>query len=455
MTTTQRRTRPVTRSLQIFLFVFAFGLGAVPGIANEVPPNIVLFIADDLGWADCSVNGGRDIATPNMERLAKDGMTFSHAFVDSPSCAPSRAALLTGLHGARSGSMFNHSKPLPEIKKWPAYFRELGYDVAAIGKTAHYAQVKDYGFDHFSHFKYHEDDCVTAAVEWLERRESAKPLCLIVGTNWPHVPWPEKSNYDPASLTLPQTLVSTPKTRQMRARYAEAVANADRDLGLVYDAALHKLGGNLFFLFSGDHGAQWPFGKWNCYDAGIRTPLIAVWKNKIDPASRSGAMVSWIDLLPTCLEAAGFKGRGSFDGRSFIPILQGDRKDHREEIFTQHSGDGRMNEFPMRSVRTRDWKYIRNLDPAREYHTHIDRAEAKGYWESWERKAKNDPAAARIVQRYLRRPAEELYDLAADPDELRNLADIEEHAAIRKELSRKVDEWMAATGDRGLQTKQP
>src|SRR4051812_29174466 len=151
-------------------------------------PNIVLFLADDLSWSDCSPLGSKEVRTPNMARLARDGMTFTHAFVASPSCAPSRAALLTGLDPMRNGAMLNHSRPRPEVKKWPAYFHELGYEVVSFGKTAHYAQVTGYDFDHAGHYGYHQDDCVEAAVAWLGRREGGRPLCLLVGTNWPHVP---------------------------------------------------------------------------------------------------------------------------------------------------------------------------------------------------------------------------------------------------------------------------
>jgi uncharacterized sulfatase len=425
-------------------------------------PHIVIFLADDLSWSDCSIYGKAGIRTPNMERLARDGMTLSHAFVASPSCAPSRAALLTGLSPARNSAMFNHTLPDKVHKRWPAWFDELGYDTAAIGKVAHYASVKEYGFDHASHFNYHQDDCISAAVEWLKDRRSEKPLCLLVGTNWPHVPWPEKTAYGPDAVELPPTQVDTPETRQWRARYATAVSNADRDLGLIYDAARKHLGDNTLFLFTSDHGSQFPFGKWNCYDAGIRTPLLAAWPGRIKPASRSDAMVGWIDLLPTCLEAAGGTppkagaGRGEIDGRSFLAILQRERNEHRDRIFTTHSGDGTMNEYPMRAVRTRDWKYIRNLRPEAEHHTHVNKAQAgdgKGYWASWERHAATDPAAAAVVQRYHKRPAEELYDLAADPWELRNLASEPAHAARLAQLRGELDTWMKDQGDEGLKTE--
>lgn len=438
---------------RLLLSLFSLLVASHLAAAADQRTNIVLFLADDLDWADCSINGGRSIRTPNMERVARDGMTFSHAFVASPSCAPSRAALLTGLHCARNGAMFNHARPKADVKKWPAYFQELGYEVVSFGKTAHYQQAKEYGFDHASHFKYHEDDCIIAAVNWLQKRDSTKPLCLIVGTNWPHVPWPKKSEYATSSVNIPPTQIVTDETKTARTLYAQAVANADRDLGLVYEATRQKFAENVFFLFSADHGAQWPFGKWNCYDAGIRTPLVAVWPGKVKPESRAAAMVSWIDFLPTCLDVAGGKPARDLDGNSFTPVLRGEAQEHRNLIFTSHSGDGRMNEFPMRSVRDKKWKYIRNLDPSREFHSHVDRAKAENYWDSWETKAAADPAAKAVIDRYLHRPAEELYDLEADPYEQRNLAADEKQSPRMSEMRQSLDEWMKTQGDHGLATK--
>lgn len=441
----------MTRTL---LAAAALTLPATQGFAAD-RPHVVLFLADDLGWADCSVHGAKDTRTPNMARLAADGMTFTHAFVASPSCAPSRAALLTGLVPMRNGAMLNHARPRADVKKWPAYFQELGYEVAAVGKVAHYAQVTGYGFDHASHFNYHQDECVAEAVQWLGARKSDRPLCLIVGTNWPHVPWPKDA--DAGSVTLPPTLVDTPETRTARARYAAAVANADRDLGLVYDAARKHLGDGALFLFTSDHGSQFPFGKWNCYDAGIRTPLVVAWPGKVKPGATADAMVSWIDLLPTCLEAAGGKAPAGISGRSFLPVLRGEKATHRDRVFATHSGDGNFNVYPIRAARARDWKYIRNLDPDAEHHTHVNKAAAgdgRDYWDSWAEKAKTDPAAAAVVRRYHTRPAEELYDLRADPWELKNLAADPAHAETRNKLRADLDAWMAEQGDEGLKTER-
>lgn len=420
-------------------------------------PDIVLFLADDLSWADCSPFGGRDVATPNMERLARAGMSFSHAFVASPSCAPSRAALLTGLAPMRNGAMLNHTRPRAGVKLWPAYFHDLGYEVAAIGKTAHYGQVTTYGFDHASHYTYHDDECVPKAVAWLKQRQSRKPLCLIVGTNWPHVPWPARPARPPDDVHLPPTQVDTPATRQARARYDHAVANADRDLGLIYDAAGQTLRANTLFVFSSDHGSQFPFGKWNCTDAGLRTPLIVAWPGHVTPGARSDALISWIDLLPTCLDAAGGPAPGAIDGRSFLKVLEGRANQHRDQVFSTHSGDGTMNRYPIRSIRTREWRYTRNLDPTAEHTTHIDKApanEGRGYFESWVVKARTDPLAASIVDRYHHRPAEELYDLRVDPWEQHNLAADPAHTTTLEPLRAALDAWMREQGDTGLETER-
>ncbi|HEX6961195.1 MAG TPA: sulfatase [Lacipirellula sp.] len=431
--------------------------------AAEGRPNIVVFISDDHGHLDSQVAGNQDVRTPNMLRLADAGVTFTHAFAASPSCAPSRAAVLTGLMPNRNGSMLNHQPPRNDVKKLPEYLHELGYEVVAFGKVAHYKQAKQYGFDHVAHDTFHDHACIPAALKYLAQRKSSKPLCLMVGTNWPHVPWPkaEASDEQLAGMELPPTHVDTPATRRWRARYYAAVEKMDADLGQVYDAAYEKLGENTLFIHFSDHGAQWPFGKWNCYDAGVRVPFFAMWPGKIAAKSQSGAMISLIDLLPTLIEAAGGEPPAGIDGRSRLSNFRDVNAAGAEIIFTTHSGDGRMNETPMRSVRTDRWKYIRNLTPDVEYHTHIDRGAAvdgNSYWHSWTEQSKTDDAAAAIVDRYLHRPAEELYDLENDPLEQHNLAAASgpssDRAAALTRLRQSLDDWMHEQQDQGLPTER-
>lgn len=418
--------------------------------ATPAQPNIVVFLSDDHTQRDSSLYGSTEIATPHMQRLARDGMTFERAFVNSPSCAPARGALLTGLYPAANGAEANHARPRAELKKLPAYFQERGYEVVSFGKVGHYRQTAEYGFDLARHFGYHEDVAVPKAIEWLRERHSEKPLCLFVGTNWPHVPWPEDgSEFPPDQLQVPPTHVDNPTTRAWRSRYLAAVRIMDNELGLVYDAAREKFGDNLVFLHTSDHGAQWPFGKWNLYEDGIRTSLVVAWPGKIEPATRTSAMVSWIDILPTLVETAGGEAPREIDGRSFLPVLQGQRDTHREVIFTTHSGDGNNNVFPIRSVRTADgWKYIRNLHPEFRYTSHVtNNAGDSGYWDSWLQSAVTDPEARARVRAYQQRPAEELYQLDKDPWERANLAADPAHAVRLAALSQRLDQWLAETGD--------
>lgn len=428
-----------------------FGVFCSASSAAPAKQDIVIFITDDHGQLDSQPYGSKVLRTPNMQRLADEGLTFTRAYVASPSCAPSRAALLTGLMPARNGAEANHSKPRAELKKWPTYFQALGYEVVAFGKVSHYKHTADFGFDFFAHDTFHDHAGIPAAVEFLKKRDRKKPLCLFVGSNWPHVPWPEKDlGYKPKELPLPAGSVDTPATRKWRARYAAAVTKADEDLGLIYDTARTTLGEQTLFLMSGDHGAQWPFGKWNCYEAGVSVPLIVSWPGVIKAGTRTDAMVSWVDFLPTILEAAGGQAPQDIDGRSFLPVLRGEKSEHRDRIFTTHTTDGRKNIYPTRSVREGDWKYIRNLHPEFAFTTHIDLPGDLGqraYFKSWEARAKTDPAAAAIVKRYHARPAEELYDLATDPHEQRNLADNPAHQEKLKSLRSAVDVWMREQGD--------
>ncbi len=422
--------------------------------------NIVVFITDDLGQLDCQPYGS-DLRTPNMQRLAEAGLSFDRAYVASPSCAPSRAALLTGLMPARNGAEANHAKPRGEVKKWPAYFQELGYEVAAFGKVSHYQHTKDYGFDHFEHDTFHDHAGILAAAAYLKSRPQmdAKPLCLMVGSNWPHVPWPEKGTEESAKLRLPASCVDTPATREWRSRYAAAVARADDDLGVVLDAVRTHLPPNTLIVFTSDHGAQWPFGKWNLYESGVAAPLIVVWPGIVKPATRSRALVQWTDLLPTLLDAAGGTPPREIDGLSFLPVLRGDTSKHREQIFTTHSGDGNMNVYPCRAVRDERWKYIRNLHPEFAFTTHIDlvsgRLGQRAFFSTWEAAAQSDSSAAALLKRYHARPAEELYDLQADPHEQRNLAGNLTQAERLAELRSSLDAWMQRQGDQQRTYGQP
>ena len=431
----------------------------VTAIAQE-KPNIVIFLADDHGFKDNSVFGSQDIRTPKMASLAVSGMRFNQAFVASPACGPSRAALLSGLMPARNGAEANHMMPRPSTLTMVAQLRAQGYEVAAFGKVGHGKEQEMAGFSTQRNYAGHDGTKLVKLVrDYLDQRSSTKPLCLMVGDHRPHVSWIKDATYDPNKVKLPPGSIDTKETREHFARYLTDVTNMDQTMAEVDKLARKHFGNDSYlFAYTSDHGAQWPFGKWNLYDTGVRTPLIIRWPGKIKPDSKTDAMVSWVDLMPTLLDIAGADVPADIDGRSFKNVLLGETGKHRDLIFTTHSGDGIMNVYPIRSVRTPRFKYIRNLRPDSYHSNHSDilRKDGAGaYWDSWDAAEKSDPAAAKIIARYYQRPKDELYDLEKDPNEQVNLAANPEYQQQLKKMSQSLDEWMKLQNDQETIFKEP
>jgi len=415
--------------------------------AQQKPP-IVVFLADDLGFYEVPVYGKTPVRMPNLTRLAQQGLAFDRAFCASPSCAPSRAALLTGRMPARNGAEPNHASPRPDVPLLTRNLQAAGYEVAAFGKVAHDDKMNmAAGFDYYSPDRLHLADSMRT---YFQRRKSTKPVCVLLGDKRPHVLWSKQSTYAPADVTLPSDWIDTPETRAHRARYYTDITGMDAELGQVMDLSNKLFGNKALFLFSSDHGAQWPFGKWNLYDAGIRTPLVVAWPGHVAANKHTPAMVSWVDILPTLLDLTGTPAPAGLDGKSFAGVLLGKTNQHRDVIYTTHSGDGPENVYPIRSVRTDHYKYIRNLHPEYQHTNHSDlyRKDGAGaYWNSWMEKAKTDSAAARLVRKYHVRPAEELYDLYQDPQEQVNQAANPKYAAQLKKMRAMEDAWMREQGD--------
>lgn len=426
------------------------GRAAFAAETNVTLPNIIVFISDDHGIWDSEPYGAKDVRTPNLARLAAEGMKFTHAFAASPSCGPSRTALLTGLWPARNGAEPNHKPKRPEVAGLPTNLRALGYEVAAIGKVAHNDYAKYYDFDYVGGRMLGEVSANEVA-KFLAHRDRAKPLCLFFGTHYPHTPWLEGQAYPPAAVKLPPSFVDTPLTREWRTKYYASVSAADHLLGEVRELARKYVSGDTIFIYTADNGACWPFGKWDVYDTSVREPFIAVWPNHLKPATTSDAMVCLPDLLPTFIDLAGGKVPAGIDGQSFAGILRGTTATHRDRVFATCSGDGDYNVYPSRSLRTRDWKYILNLHPEFQHHTHISRAvspeSGRLYWETWLEVAKTNAFAAGVVKRYLERPAEELYDLRADPFEMHNLAADPKQAERLTAMRAELKAWMKVQGD--------
>jgi uncharacterized sulfatase len=185
---------------------------------------------------------------------------------------------------------------------------------------------------------------------------------------------------------------------------------------------------------------------------GLHTGFIVRWPGKVAPQSRSDALIQYADLLPTLLEAAGGDPPPKrFDGSSFLPVLLGQKAEHRQYVYAMHNNLPEGPPYPIRSVRDRDFRYIRNLTPEATYiEKHImGVAEHNPYWATWLFATEADPHAYAMVHRYMHRPAEELYDTSNDPFEVRNLADDPRHAQTKARLSDELNRWMLEQQDPG------
>ena len=434
--------------------------------AADTPPNIMLVIADDMTWRDCEPYGNSEVRTPNLSRLASEGMCFDACFTSTAMCAPTRAQLYTGMWPVRNGAYPNHSAVRPGTKSIAHHLQKLGYRVGLTGKT-HFKPKSSFPFELFGGKDGASD---VAAIAEFVNRDRKQPYCLIVTSNEPHTPW-NKGNadrYPPSTLTLPPYLADTRETRQALSQYYAEIEFLDGQVGgclQVVEESGRK--DDTIFLFTSEQGSALPFAKWTCYDLGLKTGLIVRWPGHVESGSRTDAMVQYIDVLPTLLEAAGAdptkvdagrpgspSGSNGFDGRSFLNVLLGRTATHRDLVFGAHTTRGTINSsesYPIRSARNRSIKYIRNLS----HEIPFDNANTKpggggGVWESW--MAASGATKAR-GEFYQHRPAEELYDLSKDPFELHNVIADPQYAAVKRELSSELDAWMRQQGDKGVATE--
>lgn len=435
--------------------LFAFLALVHPSVATSAGhPNIIVFLADDLGVHFTGCYGNAAVRTPHLDALAKEGLKLTRAFAASPTCSPSRAVLWTGLYPQRNGTMGNHTDCKPDIASLPKLLKPLGYRVVAANKTdVRPASVFDWETlpatlkpKPGAPRKYRAEGLDIGAVDAFlaehVRQRADEPLCLLLGDNCPHVTWEKNRDFDPAKLPLPPIMADTPVTREALANYFQDIATMDAHLGAVLASVQkHGLAQNTVFIFTSDQGAEFPRSKWTCYDAGLRVPFIARWPGRVAPGE-NGALISLVDVTPTLVDLAGGTAPKNLDGRSFKRVLLGEARTHRDFIFASHTGDGEMNAYPIRCVRDERYKLILNLHPDREWTTHFTKVKLdppfenthKEVWDTWMEKAKTDDATATLVQAIRFRPREELYDTQSDPWELNNLADKAEMEPVLERL---------------------
>jgi arylsulfatase A-like enzyme len=455
--------------------VVAFGASIAADETASDPagrPNLVLIIADDMNWDDCGAYGHPAIRTPNIDRLAAEGLLFKHAYLTTSSCSPSRSSILTGKYPHNTGAEQLHW-PLPEESRTLAgALRELGYYTAAAGKW----HLGDAVRDHFDRvyeastagFVLPTGDAGTPArmiaaqpsgcEDWeraLDDRPRDRPCFLWLAALDPHREYNEGALDPPhrrEDVIVPPYLPDTPDVREDLRLYYDEIGRLDGYVGKVL-AKLESQGvaGNTLVLFLSDNGRPFPRDKTTLYDGGIRTPWLVRWPAKVAAGASTDALVSSVDIAATLIELAGgggeraAKDRFASEGRSFVHVLADPAGSHRAFAFAEdHWHD---YEDHARCVVTRRFKLIRN--------DYVDlpstpSADA-GRGLSWQNMLRLEKAGMlKPEQRtcfIAPRPRWELFDLQRDPYELVNRADDAAYSRVRERLAGALREWTDETDD--------
>jgi len=445
--------------------LLAFSLFLLTPLLAAEKPNILIIIADDCTYSDLSFNGGQNAKTPNLDSLAKQGTLFERAYLGMAMCAPSRSELYTGRMPMRNGCAWNQGASRPGTQAMPHYLGDLGYRVGLAGKV-HVKPAATYSFTDVPGF---DENCVRnptlphdlAGVRKFISSDGKQPFALVVALTEPHAPWVmgDASAYPPKSLKLPPYLADTPLTRQSFSSYLAEVTYMDGQvgelLGVLDETGVAK---DTLVLFTSEQGAQFPGCKWTNWDSGLHTTLIARWPGVVPAGRRTPALVQYADVLPTLMEVGGGKPDPEvFDGTSFAAVMKGQGDRHRDYVYGMHNNYPEGPPYPIRSIGDGEWRYIRNLSPEKLYiEKHLmGRTEHNPYWGSWVFSATEKPEHLRLVERFIHRPAEQLYHTSEDRFEMTNLADNPAHAAVKARLSAALDKQLADQRDPGVPLDTP
>lgn len=424
-------------------------------------PNILWLIAEDFG-PHLGSYGTKEVFTPNLDRLAAEGVRYTRFFTTAPVCSPSRSAFMTGMYQTTIGAHnhrshrddgFGLSKGVRVLTDW---MRDAGYFTANIRQMPEPIRWKgsaktDWNFAYTG--KPFDSD------RWNDLKTN-QPFFAQINFQETHRAFKAPPRADPAKVELPPWTPDHPVAREDMAKYLDAATELDRKVGLALkQLEADGLANNTIIVFFGDNGQAHVRGKQFCYDSGLHVPLILRWPKGIPapkhfaPGNVDHRLLMAIDLAPTMLDLVGAKIPRKMQGEPFLGSRVGKP---REYVFGARD---RCDEtvFRFRTVRDTRYRYIRNFTPERPF-LQANQYKEQSYpaWnllKELNAAGKLTPIQAALCATTM--PAEELYDLESDPHEVRNLASSPEHAKVLKRLRRALEKWIKDSGDQGKKLEPP
>ena len=417
-------------------------------------PNIILFITHDQGqYLGCydSPQTPNSLETPNLDKLADNGVRFTNYFCTAPQCSPSRGGIQTSLYPHQNGLMglLDRGWSLPEKNiTLPMYLKENGYTTHLMGFQHEVFDAYTLGYDTISKRRsemlYNCQKMNKNYQEFFKTHQNDdNPFYVCIGVAQVHRPfgvWGDP--VDPNSVIIPPYLPDNEIVRQDLSQFYGAIQGVDSCIGnIINQLEDFYLRESTLFIYTTDHGEAYPRAKCTLYDPGIKTLLLMSWPNSniIQQSAVYNQMISNIDLLPTVLDLIDAEIPNKIEGRSFLPLLKGQTDRFREEIYSEKT----FHEIydPIRSIRTEEFKFIINFEKSKAlYQIGMD--------------IQQDALGKNMLELINKpRPDEELYDLKNDPDEKTNLINNLRYKDIALELKAKLFNWMKQTKDPILKGK--
>lgn len=419
-----------------------------PGAEGSAPkpPNVVLVVAEGLGWNDCGPYGSTQIRTPNLDLLAKQGIRFEQAVLTCSASGPSRYSILTGRHPHSTGAP-EPEMPLPADQLAVTEpLREQGYFTAAAGPwhmgpsvARRFGLVNDGGG---------RDGCR----DWLEvlrNRPKDKPFFLWLASRDPQRPFtPQRGQkaHQPSEVVVPPYLPDTDEVRNELALYYDGIARFDDKLGaLLAELAEEKVAAETLVIVLSDSGSAFPRCKATVLEAGIRFPLLMRWPGHIPAGTTSASLVSSVDLAPTILELCGASPQLSMEGTTLVPLFDTPQGVVRRYCYAEHHWcDYQASE---RAVRSSQYLYVRNDLPELPRTPSADVVRSPTFAAMRQLRDAGKLTAVQMDVFIQPRPAEELYDTQADPYAVSNLVHAPKCAAALAEMRGMLRAWQKLTGD--------
>jgi N-sulfoglucosamine sulfohydrolase len=403
---------------------------------TQKPPNILYLHSHDTGRYVQPY--GQPVPTPNIQRLADQGVLFREAFCAVPTCSGSRACLLTGQYGHNSGmlGLAHRGWSLNDYRQHLVHpLRQAGYHSVLIGEQ-HIAKRPDIiGFDRVEKIETTHVESVAPVARAVIAEPIPEPFFLSVGFFETHRDWLGPSSVRDALYSQPPSnLPDTPETRHDMASFKASARTLDQGVGSVLEALESQgLADNTLIIFTTDHGLAFPGAKATLYDRGLGVMLIMRGPGGFSGGKVNDALVSHLDVYPTVCELAGIERPGFLQGESLLPLVRGEAVEVRETLFAEMNWHAAYE--PQRAVRDKRFKYIKRFgERAKPVLANCDDSPSKTVLleHGW---------ADREV------PSEQLYDLVFDPNEADNVAGKPAYADTLVQMRERLDRWMHETAD--------